>query len=375
MPKKTADGDLEGFTAKAEKLLAEKWTGVSADAEDDPQITYLDDAKLADVIRQCVNHKQVGYRFCLPVQLLGKLTNQNLDCLALQRRKEGGDERSWDARSLASKVIAPFNARQESVLGSASDPYVGNAMRIPRMLRSDSSKRDLAGWNMLIDVLETVEQKNSVVLTDKVFKQVLLELHRRQKGLQFSYPVPPRISLDTTLKLAEDFLSNKSGGDRALALVGALFDVIGMRFKLFAQVNRARINASDEASGQAADLECLDEDGNIVLAVEVKDRALKLADVEGTLTKARHRSIREILFAAPKVDTHDNSEIKTRISTAFSGGQNLYMSDFFELARVVLALGGESMRSDYLRQVGSHLDLWNTQPSHRQAWKKLLESV
>ena len=79
--------------------------------------------------------------------------------------------------------------------------------------------------------------------------------------MRFSYPIPPRVSLDDALEISGRFLSERSGGDRALALAGALFDVIGNHFGLFAQVNRARINASDEAVGQVADLECIDGTG------------------------------------------------------------------------------------------------------------------
>src|SRR5438105_10434701 len=99
-------------------------------------------------------------------------------------------------------------------------------------------------------------------------------------------------------QLAEEFLRERSGGDRALALSGALFDAIGIHFKLFATVNRARINASDEATGQAADLECVSEQNHVVLAVEVKDRTLTLTDVEGTLQKSRQRAIKDIFFTA-----------------------------------------------------------------------------
>jgi hypothetical protein len=276
---------------------------------------------------------------------------------------------------LGSKVISPFNIRQENVLGTSNDPYVGNAMRIPRMIRDDPSKRDIAGWNALIDVLEMVQHRNDPAFTTAVLKQVLLEIHHRQQELRFTYSVPPRVSLVTTLEIARRFLAEKSGGDRALALAGALFDVIGVHFRVFAQVNRARINASDEASGQAADLECVNEDGDIVIAVEVKDRALKLADVEGTLSKTRHRDIREVFFTAPKVDAGDADQIHSRIATAFASGQNLYIADFFDLAKAVLALGGERMRVLFLRKVGEHLDAWNTQPSHRQAWKQMLQSI
>lgn len=360
---------------RAARLLEELWLSVSVTAEANPNLQYLEDPLLRSAISAGINHPQVSYRFCLPVQLLGKLTNPALDCLSLQRGKSDQETTSWDARTLASKIIAPFNLRQESVLGSSGDPYVGNAMLIPRMIRDDVSKRDIPNWNMLIGVLETVQKRSDVNFTEAVFRQCLLEIHQRQQGLRFSYPIPPRVSLSTTLALSQQFLAEKSGGDRALALAGALFDVIGVHFHLFAQVNRARINASDESSGQAADLECVNEQGEIVMAVEVKDRALKLADVEGTITKTRHRAIHDVLFTVPRVDPSDAEKVNTRIATAFAGGQNLYVADFFDLGRVVLALGGEPIRVLFLRKVGEHLDFWNTQPSHRQAWKRLLQSV
>jgi SacI restriction endonuclease len=264
---------------------------------------------------------------------------------------------------------------QESVLGTSGDPYVGNPMRIPRMERDDKTKSDVGGWNRLLDVLDAVEKRNDARSTKNVFRQVLLEIYRRQQTLHFTYPVPPRVSLDDALEISEKFLAEKSGGDRALALAGALFDVIGIHFGLFAQVNRARINASDEAVGQVADLECVNQDGKIVLAVEVKDRALTLADVEGTITKTRKRDIQEVFFAAPKISAAEADKITSRINTAFAAGQSFYVFDFFGLARAVLALGGNAMRRLFLQKVGVHLDTWNTQPSHRQAWKRLLESL
>jgi hypothetical protein len=226
-----------------------------------------------------------------------------------------------------------------------------------------------------VDVLEQVESRGNPDFTEAVFRQVLLEIFRRQKSLRFAYALPPRISLEAALSLAQRFLEEKSGGDRSLALSGALFDAIGIHFGLYAKVDRARINASDKATGQAADLECVNTEGKVVLAVEVKERTLTLTDVEGTVRKCRQRKIKDIFFAAPGVKTDEQSTLNERIARAFASGQNLYVFDFFDFARSILALGGEPIRNTFLQKVGEHLDLWNTQPSHRQAWKKLLESV
>ena len=111
------------------------------------------------------------------------------------------------------------------------------------------------------------------------------------------------------------------------------------------------------------------------MAVEVKERTLTLTDVEGTLRKGRQRKIKDIFFSTPGVRDDDKPAIEERIKRAFASGQNLYVFDFFDLARSVLALGGEPIRFTFTKQVGEHLDVWNTQPVHRQAWKRLLESL
>jgi hypothetical protein len=364
--------DFEGAAA----LLHEHWEAVTNEAAARPNHEYVSDETLREVVLSSINHPFVAYRFCLPIQLLGKMANPALDCLRLQKRKnDPGDTTGWDARSFGRHVVAVFNRRQENILGDSKDPYVGNPMRIPKMIRDDESKRDIPHWNKLVQALTQVEERHDPAFTTAIFRQVLLEMFRRQQKLKFSYPVPPRVSLELTLALCAEFLQERTGGDRAQALAGALFDTIGIHFGIFAQVNRARINASDDATGQAADLECLDKNGKLVLAVEVKDRTITLADVEDTLLKSRQRQITEIFFTGKGIHADEKSTVEDRVSRAFSAGQNVYIFDFSELARSTLALGGEAIRITFLKKVGEHLDTWNTQPRHRQAWQDLLQKL
>ncbi len=357
-------------------MLWDYWEAVNRDAGETPGVYYVADPLLRQVIHASVNHGQVAYRFCLLIQLLGKLTNPTVDCLRLQKKKGDPDDvTGWDARSLGSKVVAPFNREQENVLGTSGDPYVGNPMRIPRMLRGDKSKKDVAGWNTLVGILEQVEEKNDPDFTEAVFRQVLIEVLRRQRSLHFAYPIPPRVSLETTVDLIQRFISEKSGGDRGQAVCAALFDAIGVRFGLYAKVRRAAVNASDRATGQVADLECVDSEGKVVLAVEVKERSLTLTDLEGTLHKCRQLAIDDIFFTAHGVRTEDGAAVDERISSAFASGQNVYIFHLLEFARSILAIGGETIRRAFLIKVGENLDNWNIQPRHRQAWKALLEGI
>ena len=90
--------------------------------------------------------------------------------------------------------------------------------------------------------------------------------------------------------------------------------------------------------------------------------------------KSKRKEILDFEQAAKLLNEHWQA-VGDRIIRAFAAGQNLYIFDFIELARSVLALGGEAIRITFLKKVGEHLDTWNTQPRHRQAWQKLLQSL
>ena len=190
-----------------------------------------------------------------------------------------------------------------------------------------------------------------------------------------NYPVPFRVSLETVLDVAREFHSGHKGKTRALALWGGFFDCVAIHFRLFSEVSRARLRKRGQHDLNPADLECLNEHGVVMLALELRKKSASFNDIQATIIHSRNRDMREVFFTAPRVDAGDAVQIHSRIATAFASGQNLYVADFFDLAKAVLALGGEKMRVLFLRKVGEHLDTWNTQPSHRQAWKRLLQSI
>jgi hypothetical protein len=92
------------------------------------------------------------------------------------------------------------------------------------------------------------------------------------------------------------FLEERSGGLLMQALSKALFERIGDEFGLYQRVLSSDVNAADAATGNVADLECADAEGNIILAVEVKDRQLTLVQVQNRIPAIRSRGVRELLF-------------------------------------------------------------------------------
>lgn len=351
-------------TELARNLLDELWQIVIQEK----------DGTIDQDIDRLIGSRFVSIRFCLPTQLLGKLTDSKLDCLCLQKGN-GNNAQQWDPRSFANKVIVPWVSENQSVLGASTDPYVSKPLRKARIEENPGNVKGKEEWILLHRVLHGVESRNSEEYTRSCMIQALRSIHKKFSELTFEYYVPERISIAQTENLISSFLSEASGGDRGLSVVAALFQTFGKYFKIYKEVKRGVINASDQSTGLAGDIECIDEGGALKLAIEVKERNLTLTDVRSGVLKARKVSLQEILFNAPGTNPAENGEINDLISKTWASGTNLYRLSIVELIRVGLSLTGEAGRKDFLENVGKQLDIYNTQPSNRKRWKELLEEI
>jgi hypothetical protein len=360
MPEKIISPD----SSLARQLLDELWEIVSQekDSETDSDIDRL------------IDSKYVSIRFCLPTQLLGKLTDPKLDCLCLQKGI-GADNSLWDPRGFANKVIVPWVAENQSILGTSTDPYVSKPLRKKRLEETPGNVKGKEEWELLFQILNDVEIQNSQNYTRGKMLQTLRSIHRKFALLVFEYCVPERISIEQTEKLIVTFFSESSGGDRGLSVAAALFETFGKYFKIYKDVRRYAINASDQSTGLAGDIECIGDDGNVKLAIEVKERNITLTDVRSAILKARKVSLQEFLFNTPGILPLEETEISELIFKTWASGTNLYRLSIEELIRVGLSLTGESGRRDFIENVGKQLDTYNTQPSNRKRWKELLEEI
>ena len=348
----------------ARELLDELWEIVTQEKSGE---TSLDIDKL-------VNSRFVSIRYCLPTQLLGKLTDLKLDCLCLQKGSDESDSQ-WDPRSFSTKVIVPWSAENQSVLGTSPDPYVSKPLRKARLEENPPNVKGKEEWVLLYRVLDEVERQDSQEYTRLCMLQTLRSIHGKFAELDFEYFVPKRVSIEQTENLIVEFLSEGSGGDRGLSVAAALFQTFGKYFGIYKEVKRHAINAADQATGMAGDIECIGGDGELKLVIEVKERNLTLADVRDSVLKARKVSLRELLFNAPGANPSDKEKISGLFAKAWASGTNLYGLSINELIRVGLALTGEPGRKDFLENVGKQLDEYGTQPSNRKRWKELLEEI
>ena len=324
-------------------------------------------------ITELVNSALTAIRFCLPTQLLGKLLSPELDALCLQ--KGAGGRHDWDPRGFAAAVIVPWNGSNQNVLGRSGDPYVSNPLRRPRLDSGLDQMGDREEWEKLCAVLREVEDAGDPDHTGRVFRQVLVAIRNRLSDLTFEYVVPARVSLRQSEKLVSDFLAVRSGGDRGLAIVAALFEAFRDRLGIFTEIRRGVVNAADAATKSAGDLECLGADGRIMLAVEVKERRIDDNDVQIAVAKVRALAVTELLLCTEGITSADQEAVEKTIAGAWASGTNVYHAAIGDLMRGALPLSGADGIRAFVVQVGKQLDRFSTQPKHRKAWKTLLDGL
>ncbi|MFQ5641769.1 MAG: restriction endonuclease, SacI family [bacterium] len=364
------------FSERCEKYLRQRWNHILSMVEKEPIVEPL--TKKYDPfksnIRSCLTSNTKSYRYVLPTQLLSKSADQNLDCRSLQAAYES--EGSFDARTIAHKVIVPFDKENHNVLGGSNEPYVNNPLRCTSVSKANRARqKNKKDWDKLISVLDTVENTNDKDFTRTVFDQVLLEIYKLLAEVTVVYPTPNRVSLDKTLELIDSFTAERSGGDRLEAVVTALFRTISEKFNLFDEVRREKVNAPDATTGMVADIECW-LSNEIVLLVEVKDRTLNLTHLDAKIDVARSNQIKEILFMAQQgIEQKDKSKIDKKIIQEFTSGQNIYISSLVDFARGILILLGEKGRVDFIGKIGPELDVAKSSIKHRKAWAALLKEI
>ena len=355
------------FIEQARMMLAERWRMLGdagrTKASAIPEHVYA-------AITACINSETKTYRYVLPTQILGKLTDPSIDILCVQ--SQGAAVGGWDARSLCHKVVVEFDRANALVLGGSAEPYLNNPLRIPRLDSGHrTQQKDKAGFDLLLVVLEHANKGRSAC--ESVFAAVLTAIQSRLEVTQVLFPVPNRLSLEQAMELVTRYLQEKTGGARLQAVATALFESIGATFSLYASVESGSVNAADASTGAVSDIRCLDGAGKIVLAVEVKDRDLTVSQMQDKLPQARQQAVRELLFLirgeVPEDQRRSANEI---VSREFSTGHNLHIHDFDSFARAVLVLMGEEGRRRFVLAVGTRLDQQGLDLADRQVWRDLL---
>jgi hypothetical protein len=355
---------------EARRRLASEWQRSISGKQVVPSVLP---PEVAAAIQSSINSKTKTYRYVLPTQLLAKLVDASLDCRCVQATC--GLPGAFDARSVCQDVVVPFDRSNNAVLGGSTEPYANNPLRIPAITQDQKqAQKDKEGFEALRLVLEYAQSNPGEVLA--IFRAVLLAIRERLEHNTISYPVPNRVSLKHAQISVATFLGERSGGLRLQTIAVALFSAVGKQLGAFASVISADINAADSSTGSAADLECLDESGSVVLAVEVKDRKLTLRHAEDKLPGMREKGIRELLFLVQGgVESADANAVESLVDQQFVTGQNIYVCDFNRFTEYCLILLGESGRRLFMKYIGEQLEACRADFAHRKAWADILHKI
>ena len=324
-------------------------------------------------IDRLVNSEVQSIRYAVMTQILGKIADPKRGLLHLQQGY--GEDGAWDARSFCTAVIVPWVTKNHNVLGKSTDPYVSNPLRKAKLSHDMPQTKNQEDWESLVSFLESIENASPNTLR-KVYRQCLFSVAQRLRNQTFQYPIPLRISATRTRDILESFLSEQSGGFRPMVVATALMRVLGKGFNLFTHVESQGTNEPDAASGMPGDIICYSESGDIVMAIEVKDRGLTFTDVKTTIRKIQtsDKKLSHLIFMASDIQQSSRDQIRDSVEQAWVSGLNLYHIDLFDLLASGFALLGEKWHPHLLTEIGSELDQ-RGEHHHRQAWFKILSNT
>ncbi len=353
------------FHAKCRAALTELWLHVSTGPVDRTFDIDLRESA-ADLLRAPAGTSST-YRYVLPTQLLAKYVYPNLDARSVQKGVEHEDT-TFDARSLASKVIVPFNHQIGDPLGNAGDPYVNNPLRVPEITAVyRGQQRDQKRWDELCRILSTIQEANSPARTEAALCQVLLEIRHLLEETTVRYPTPQRISLQAASRVVGRFLEPRTGGRRLQAVSFALFRTLCAVWHIYDEVLSAPATAADAPTDRPADIDCRSA-GATVLAVEVKDRTLTLQLLEDKIASTRLARVRELLFLIRASPVVADDRVTERARSEFASGQNIYVLEAEPFFYHMMAVIGETGRLAFIEQIGAVLDELGMDYTDRRDW-------
>lgn len=357
--------DFEGSRTELDALWAEARTLVAG--------KLLVPKELNERLEKVFRSKTKTYQYAVVTQLLAKLVDPTKDARCIQKLEGDSDPSRFDARSLCSKVVVPWEREIGSPLGLKDDPYVNNPMRVPDFAMAYQHKqKDKNAWAELVGLFEHVQAHSSSVRP--LLLQTLLRIRTLREEQTVKFPTPQRASLPDTLSVTHAFLKTKSGGARLQVVGFAVFDAMRKTWRIFDEVITSSVNASDASSGKPADIVCR-RAGEVIMACEVKDRDLNIEMLHGTITNARLEKVGELFALIRGKDASHEKEMTTRIDREFKHGMNVYLLESDPFLALVLALIGEAGRQHYLKSIEEGMVMMNLPFESKRDWAKLLEEI
>ena len=355
------------FLEESKTLLDELWIqgdglpdGLSTEIIHDIDLLLNDDAGQT-------------YPFALIAQLLGPTVDIRLDPLSIQvscKTSHGIPEgAAWDARSLAHKVVVPWNQTNEYPLGTANQPYVNNPLRFAYI---DDAMRGAQKYKIQFDALRRVLtfSRANPACRVALLQSALVSAKNRLTARAIEFTPPLRLSIPTLRTLIESYVSERSLGLRLQVVVAAIARAI-YRSQSDVAVKTNKSTAADVATLNGADV-CVEKSGVSIVLIEVKDRGISTADLHDAIRKAR-----TVLATELKVVVASSApmgpELESTAEREFALGVAVSVISWRAFFEGYLATSDIDSRRYMLNQVGTVLNEIAAPHQHKLAWRDALE--
>ncbi|MFB2934428.1 restriction endonuclease, SacI family [Aerosakkonemataceae cyanobacterium BLCC-F154] len=315
----------------AERLLREAIVIAQGDSSKLPTTDW--DAE----IKMIIQGKHLTFRYILVTALLGKATNPDINALALQA---GADmEGAYDARSLCHDVLVPLERQLlNSTLGGSPEPFLNKPARFPTIspsnaVRAGKDRKLLLILHKMLSEIETFKQA-----FDGLCIAIRYAIERQTARSElFSQILESADSHLKILEFVETFVKKSIEGQVAAILTGTVLSLYFDQFESF-EVIVHPVNQSGASSKEVADID-IKKNGEIFVAVEVKDKQFSEQDVDHAAFKASQYGLKSISFVIGASGRCINSSLEQIAKTVLlRRSVNVVFIDLVHFIRSMIAL-------------------------------------
>jgi hypothetical protein len=242
------------------------------------------------------------YRYILLTALTAKATNEKVDILSLQ----AGDESAgaYDARSLASRVIYPFQRDflDDYLDGSNEDPLVNNPGRNARIQKSNkaASGDPRSALDLLCRYLPLINNSEDAQRSLDYFlaQCVKLKKRRQEQALSFADTIS-NVDQQGIRIFMGDLLDKGFGGAALSLVVASIFELLLPDCRVMPHP----VNQSGASGKQMGDIDIFKADGSPYLALELKDKPFTESELAKAARTAFKSNAPAMLFVAGRAST------------------------------------------------------------------------
>ncbi len=264
---------------------------------------------LGKSIREVITGSHKTYRYVLVTGLLAKATEKAVDPLSLQA-KDASDG-AYDARSIAHKVLVPFEREHlPNSLGNSNEPYLNKPARFPR-LSLDNAVRKGGDRIILEKTISILSQMNTVAKALKYLKSALSVMEEVSREFNKKYEIDDTgIEPDKTAQSILDYvcrLVDKPCEGEICPIVVSTLESLYQPKTL--TVRPHKVNESGSSSKEIGDIDITNAKGKVLTSIEVKDKNFGKEDVEHAIRKFRAAGLKRTMFVYGKNVTFDHISV------------------------------------------------------------------